>query len=755
MKRPFAVICIACAVVLVLLNMMRGSRRDSLSLSAVKTLMDAADTDQKLTLWGVVDKCSAVSDGLRVYLDHIVILKRNHPETALEADFRLTFTTEDTTLMPEDQVKLYGKIREFDPASNPGQFDIRAWYFSQKTVASISGAKILEKKSGAWTLQRVLCRIRQEFMDSYASILSDQAARTISAISLGEKSWMESEWKDLYQEGGISHILAISGLHVTLIGMSAYQILRKLRRSFFTSALVSGIILVLYALLTGAGVSAVRAAVMFGMWLGAQVSGRKNDMLTSTAAAALILTLSDAGNPGQSSFILSFGAVLSMGILLPCLMEAFSVGGRQPGPVLSALLSSLAIWIGTLPCTLYFFYQAVPWSMLINLLVIPLMSSLMSFGLLSAFAGMVWLPLGIFLAAPVEYILQFFQWLCEQEQKLPLAVWVLGRPAVWRMIVYYSVLFLSMFVSRFLRKKEKIKVSAALWAACFGVGLMLMAWRTPTDLTVTCLDVGQGDCALVQLPTGESCLIDGGSSSKTGLWEYIISQTVKYYGISSIDYIFLSHADQDHTSGILEFLTAYTPGFGQKNAHGVSIGGIVLPPVSESEDFQDLKELAGQNQIPVLQMAAGDSLGVGTRRGLSCTFTCLAPDADQLLGERNQDSMVLRLCYGEFSMLFTGDLEKEGEQRLALSGQALRSDVLKVGHHGSAGASSEAFLSRVCPKISVISCGINNRYGHPAPETVERLEETGCRIFQTPVCGAVTVQSDGDRFVILPYAGRY
>lgn len=258
------------------------------------------------------------------------------------------------------------------------------------------------------------------------------------------------------------------------------------------------------------------------------------------------------------------------------------------------------------------------------------------------------------------------------------------------------------------------------------------------------MDVGQGDGALLRMPDGAVFLIDGGSSSEQELWERQIGQTLKYYGIRTVDAVFLSHADLDHMSGILEFLQAYEPGLSGKNVHGITLEHLILPPTADPEDFQKLSMLAGQKEIAVSRMEQGMTVG-----SANWQFTALSPRSGDLSGDRNEDSLVLLFQYGSFRMLFTGDLEGAAEQRLAeTDGERLWADVLKVGHHGSANGSGEAFLARVQPKAAVISCGRRNRYGHPASETVRRLEKSGSILFSTASGGAVQITTDGNSFWI-------
>lgn len=862
--------CLAAALFLVLAGITRASGRNFALLTAQEYLSDIAASGDTLTLEASVDEVCAVSDGVRLFINQISILQSGSQSGTLSPGLKLMVTVGTDSYLPGDRIRVSGSWKPFTEAGNPGQFDAQEYYFSRNTLGSISGPTVSMLSEGGWSLIRTLSGIRRTLRNSYLQILNEKEARTVSAISLGEKSFMEQEWKQLYQEGGIAHIISISGLHISLIGMCIYKLLRRIRLPFALAALPSAAFVVLYALMSGFGISAMRACLMFILWLGAQIVGRKNDMLTSTAiAAALIL----AGNPlavMQSSFLLSFGAVLSIALLVPVLAKAnpFHVRLRRtkkenerdarsaenarnakdvrntsntrngviektkicPRSVCFAgdflwktLSGGLGIWIGALPVTLWFFYQTSPWSILVNLAVIPLMSALMASALLSCLAGLISVPLGTFLAAPVYYLLGFFEWLCTLEQQLPGAIWIAGRPSVWSIVVYYVLLIgattgtMAVLKAQGKRKREGRKQAcqperperrprsyadwrhqsqskrkrqllsrpgqrlrsyadrppweqesktgqtrlprkwravtvprctpAILWILAFVLCVSLMGFHPRSGLTVTCLDVGQGDGALIQLPDGTNCLIDGGSTSVSSLWEYRISQTIKYYGISSIDYIFLSHADSDHISGIEEYLEDYLPGFAQKNAHGISMKNLVLSPTADESDFETLIEKCRELGITVLRMEEGAVLSN------TWSFTCMAPSSTSLSGDKNEDSMVLLLQYENFRMLFTGDLEGDSELALAASGADISCDVLKVGHHGSKGASSEAFLAAASPTFGIISCGENNTYGHPAAAAVERLEAAGVTLYATMDCGAMTVRSDGTSYQITGYLG--
>ncbi|MCD8011578.1 MAG: ComEC/Rec2 family competence protein [Lachnospiraceae bacterium] len=877
-KRPLALLCLAVAAVLAVMGTVSGSVRDQAILEAEEYLTDLAGSGGSLTFEGTVTEINAVSEGIRLSVNQISFYTKDKSAGALSPDLKFIVTTETDTFLPGDQVRVTGACRWFEEARNPGQFDMQKYYFSKNTVGRISGADVSLILEGSGGVKRMLARVRRALRYSYLRILDDKAARTVSAISLGEKSLMEQEWKQLYQEGGIAHIISISGLHISMIGMCIYKLLRRLRLPFAAAAFPAAVMVALYALMSGFGISAMRACFMFVIWLGAQIVGRKYDMLTAAAVAAALILGGNGRAASQSSFLLSFGAILSIAILVPQLTAANpfrpernrkrsgsngkkkavnQTDGRNNGKtrcqkaafrIWNMLSGGAGVWLGTLPVTLWFFYQTAPWSVLVNLIVIPLMSALMASGLISCLVGLVSVPAGTFLSAPVYYLLGLFEGLCTLEQQLPCAIWIAGHPAWWKVMLYYLVLagaalFLmwkeqqrrspawpqrstgALFrksscvlpqqsIPAFLQGRPEVSshrpdvtakrrsvrtgatlpntladtgdrknaagkwLPALLWIGAITLAIGLMAYHPRSTLTITCMDVGQGDGALIQFPDGTNLLIDSGSTSVSSLWEYRVSQTVKYYGISTLDCVFLSHADSDHINGIEEYLEDYLPGFAGRNAHGITLKNLVLPPAADETDFSELIAYAGQSGIPVLRMEAGAVLGSAadaderalnpvTRVGDASksenlddarqtvedgwSLTCLAPSKDALSGDKNEDSMVLLLQYGSFRMLFTGDLEGDSETALAASGADLSCDVLKVGHHGSKGASSEAFLATAAPSFGIISCGKDNSYGHPAAAAVERLRAADIILYTTMDCGAMTIQSDGKQYTVSGY----
>ena len=271
--------------------------------------------------------------------------------------------------------------------------------------------------------------------------------------------------------------------------------------------------------------------------------------------------------------------------------------------------------------------------------------------------------------------------------------------------------------------------------------LVLLVYHPKGHAQITMLDVGQGDGIYVQGPNGGTYFIDGGSSDVEQLGKYRIEPYLKSQGVGKLDYVFISHGDADHYSGIEEMLA--------RQSVGVQINTLVLPcNFRQDEVLIDLAKLAQSVGTKVITMKEGDKLREG-----DLTISCLQPALEESLSG-NAGSMVLEIFYHQFDMLCTGDVEAEGEELLIQKRKGKDYDVLKVAHHGSKNSTSEEFLECIHADLALISAGKDNRYGHPHEETINRLQNAGCRIYETEKMGAITLKIKGNSLTIWPLPYR-
>lgn len=684
------------------------------------------------------------------------------------------------------RVTLSGKASLPEPATNPGQYDAQKASCARHICLKLSDVTLkgTDQRRGSLFLN-ALASLRVSLRKDAEQIFGPRNSALMSAIVLGDRSGLDAETRQLFQDGGILHVLAVSSLHVTLLGLTLYQILRRLRQSFLVSALASGFLVVSYCLMTGSSYSAIRAGVMFLLWLGAQVTGRTFDRLTALGAAAILILIRQPLALTDAGFLLSFGCILSLALLEPVFSDIWN-----PHHALSRRLSgALALQAGVLPCVLWFYYQTTPYGILVGLIVLPSMSLVMFFGTIGILAGLL-IPLGSFFltsarlaGGPCGYLLDLFRLLCRLAQRLPGDVLITGRPPVWKMVLYYVCLLSFCLIIRlpdrktFLKNRKKIRfLHAGLLLSLF---LLMLIQRKPA-FRFTCLDVGQGSCALVE-QDGLTMLFDCGSSSVKDVWRRRVEPALKFYGISHIDLLFLSHADGDHISGAQELLSGMhgmLPGaacfrrmppegissaqtgdltlvqrFSAAQAGGIRIGRILLPQTDVTPDGPGMAEViaaARRFNIPVSTVSEGAEFQHGQLH-----LRVLSPSPGRMTGSDNEDCIVLSLSWKNIRILFTGDLEKEGEEKFTRAYQdaALFSPprghsetnsrtILLAGHHGSRNATSEGFLSLVRPDLVLISCGRNNRYGHPAAAMLKRLEDRGLPCFRTDQSGAFCLTAD-------------
>ena len=670
-------------------------------------------------------------------------------------------------------VRVLGEVSPFLQATNPGEFDAAAYYRRKDCLFALRKTKITAQTKNYGRLEEFLSQLRYESEVLFRKLLGEKNGATASAMVLGRKKGMDSEVKALYQGAGISHLLAISGLHLSLIGAGLFGLLKKVRLPVALSAGISTWILIVYAQLTGMGISTRRALVMFLLFLAAGLLKRTPDLPTSLAVAALLLLVPKPQRILDAGFQLSFSAVLGIAVMIPVLQD----GWEEAAPSLRVtdgvagwnlvraaiaracrllrknILAGLGITMTMLPFLLIHFYEWSPWSVLLNLAVIPLMGILLPclIGLqlvarLTAFVHCLEIPQHL-LCTAIEAIFSCYEQLCRFTTALPGSILHTGYPT-WQALAVYTIGLIALAVSG-----KKLRPHLRLAAAVCLMGIFLI--RLPGELNVTMLDVGQGECVGIETREHHVYLVDAGSTSKKKTGQYQIIPWLKYIGTRSVEGIFITHWDEDHISAVGELLE-------WSKSSRVKIRRIFLPDVAlKDEVLETLLQQIEEAEVSVEYLSAGEHMTDGALQ-----ISCLHPYAKKVPEDRNDASLVLRLSQGDFQMLLTGDLEKSGEDWLveqarqgaeqpqpAAQEQALpcapstqpaaqnplRCTILDAGHHGASNATGEALLDLAQPELVLISCGKNNRYGHPAPETLKRLEEREIRWYSTAEVGAIQV----------------
>ncbi len=628
------------------------------------------------------------------------------------------------------RLSLKGRIEDFALPSNPGEFHQKKYQEGKGVFGVIYDAEILKIEYGSFMIKDGIYNIREKIAEYLRSHMKEELSGIAIAMILGDKGNLLEEQKQLYEIGGISHILAVSGLHMSLIGAGIYKMFRKIGVGYNISVLCSFPCIIIYAVMTGMSSSSLRAAMMLMIYLIAEMKGYYYDLPSALSVAAILLLLDIPARLFDSGFLLSFSAMISVGILCPFLFEIFeyNVGEKR---IRAGLLSGLLIIVFTLPVSLYFFYGISLAGILLNLIVIPLMACLVPILFAGGFGWIPFIPdyIAVLFLKMAECILLFYNALCSLVDNVSFSYYQAGCRNVFFAIGYYIILTGMIVFLFFLRKKGRILKS--IYCISSTLIIMLFVWVTGYHGSfMTMLDVGQGDGIIYHNKDGIICMMDGGSTSKKNVGRYIMKPALEYYGIKNVDYWFLSHMDEDHISGVIELLETNYP-----------VQYIVLPyRIKKTEKQLELERLAYENNTELLYMKQGDRIELGED-----SFLCLYPQKDQKREDENQNSLVLLLETKNVYILLTGDIEKEGEadmndylKRINLKKDKKR--VLKTAHHGSANGTSRTFLDQFLPDSAIISCSKENRYGHPAKVTIERLTAVGTDLYYTMEYGAIEIR---------------
>lgn len=631
-------------------------------------------------------------------------------------------------------VVVTGSPTLFKNEMNDGNFNERSYYEGLNCIYKIEKSRIRIVQRPSIQLHEKLYQFRLNVTDQIQKAISDEEEGVLAAMITGEKSKLDSQVKDSYNGAGISHLLAISGTHLSILILGCYEFLRKRKVSYVKSVLLSGIFLFCFSIMSGLSVSTLRAAIMMILFLVSQIFGSDYDGYVGLSIAGLILLLFQPSSflsiSFQYSFLASYGA-LSAGKLL-------RIWFRKIHPLLSVIFMSSWITFLCFPLNLYHSYVFSSYQVLINGLVLPLAGILLGVGVTGSLICMICFPVGKVLLLPCEWILKYYLWIAKNVPKLPAGRIVFGKPKLWLVIstMMLSVLFVYHLQNRPLRewkssrkqgerkskKLERIEVFFLCGICmCF---VLLCKSRTGERDRVTMLDVGQGD-GIYFYSKGSHIMLDGGSTSKKEIGKYILNPYFNFHQIRQIDAWIISHYDQDHCNGLIEVMES-----------GMKIQTIILSGNGEKNAaYRKIIKMSKQRRIPILFVYPEENFQIGT-----LTFSVLNGIGVEKDYDCNEKSLILTVNGPNgFTGFFGGDMSQRNETIILNHYEAMHLNVLKLNHHGSDGSNQFDFLKWCNPSVSIVSAGEDNRYHHPGKETIERLKKCKIPWFLTSETGQIDI----------------
>lgn len=631
---------------------------------------------------------------------------------------------------------------------------------------------------------------RQRLQQQIDARFAPETAGVLDAALLGNRYNLSTDASERFREGGTFHVLVISGLHISFIGGILFFVARRLTRRRIVQFLFPALVVWSYSIAVGADASVVRAALMFTFAGLAAIVFRQASSLNALGAAALILLVRSPKEIFDPSFQLTFLSVLAIvAIAWPLLLRLSAIGAWCPTrstpypPACSRVLKTfceilfwreriwrkeidrsshryrlfktpIAAWLERyhlqaclryvwgavvvsasvqlvlLPLMIVYFHRLSLASLVLNIFVSVLLAALIAVALLALLIAQV----STVISAPLFQLADTINWLMAHSvDPFSRFAWAAFRLPEYpgKAALLYGLYYVPMLLLLLCKRRRHVLPAAVaqLLLLTVLVAHPFSACRPDGKLRIDFLDVGQGDSALLTMPDGTTLLVDGGGNtteSARRIGETVVSEYLWWRGLSEIDYILPTHADADHIDGLNDVLKNFS----------VKGALIARQPVDDPE-FAKFSQTLAETGTQTVTIEAGDTIHFG-----DVEIKVLWPEEGGVTSTNN-DSIVLRVNFGERSVLLTGDIEQAAERALIASRQPLQADVVKVPHHGSKTSSTENFVLATKPSLAIISVGRTSRFGHPHKEVVERWQANGATVLTTGTCGTITITTDG------------
>lgn len=647
-------------------------------------------------------------------------------------------------LKPGNIISTVGIFSEGRTQRNPGEFDYNYYLHSigisgSLTTYKVSDVKIINPKVNYFG--NTIHQIRR-VLDSQIKLLHlPLTAGFIKGLLLADRSEIDYDTKNQFINTGVVHVLAVSGLHVGYIAMIFLILFGRFNLYLRSILTVAG--LIFFMLLTNSPDSVIRAVVMASVIILVFISNRTTNIFNSLSIAALAILLFKPYELFSPSFQLSFAAVSGIAAVTPTIndyINSLNLKSKFLRYLFLFLAVSFGAQLGTLPMTIYYFGKVSVVAFIANLIVIPAVGVVVAVAIFTLAVSSISIWFASVYAFVNDYLTISLFAFIKSAGELDFSFAKINQFSVINAItVALLIVLVIYFWKKFYSPAAKILLLLITFLNVFIYSQIDDEELLPANLlSVIMIDVGQGDSFLIKFPDGKTALIDAGNADQYfDNGDRVIIPLLEFLGIEKIDYGFVTHIDSDHYAGFISLISANKI-------------KMIFKPKLDSTLEKDVRfeKYLRQKNLPITYYHK-KYLEIGGARFYILNDTT---DKNYSALSTNDKSGICKLVYGNTSFLFTGDLEAVGENYFSHKYSVfLKSDVLKVGHHGSKTSSSLKFLDSVKPKLALVSAGFKNKFGHPSNSVMYRLRNTGSKILRTDISGASILQSDGDSIKIIQW----
>ena len=682
---------------------------------------------------------------------------------------RLYFNKENSEIYNIGNViSVNAKIYTISDPMNFGEFNSLNYYRSMGLAFTSYAKNINVINDEKNVIRQKIYEIKNKIKENLFKIFDEEDAGVVLLMLTGDKSKIDKNIKKLFSDNGISHILAISGLHLSILGLMLFELLRK-KYSIRTSGLIVSIFIFLYGIMIDASPTSLRAIIMLYIRFLSLFLGRSYDSKNTLYLLCLSSLLIRPYLLFNAGFLFSYVAVYALNqkfVIYDEKKEEYEIIKRDNKIILNKNIDNknkidiynikfkkiiipqiIILNLLIFPITIYNYFDYPVYSILLNLIVIPLMTIVLLFSIIGIIISFLYIPFARLVVIAVHYILMLYKFLCTFISNLPYNTINFGKPSEIKILLYYVGIVLIYFICKKIKTKNKIdytnlklyKKNTILnkifkTSLVVIISLITIFIHKKYDYKMSFISVGQGDGIFIE-NNDQIISIDGGSTSNTNLSEYILTPHLKARQKDIIDHVFITHADSDHTNGIIDII----------NNDDIKVINMYLPIFARNNlKYKSIIDACNDNDVNINFLKSGDSIVLN-----DIEIFVLNPIENDEFEKKdiNEQSLTFILNYKNLKTMFTGDIGKSVEDKILKKYEDIDMDVdiLKVAHHGSRNSSLEAFIEKVKPEISIVSSGKNNQYNHPHKETINTLNKFNSKILLTKDSGEIDIiLEDGD-----------